>query len=63
MNSQSKINLNIALDGADRYDYQEKFDELKTKVLAVNNGFFQNLNFLSYTQGTGSNFDLDQFAQ
>ena len=48
--SNAQINLNIVLDGADRYEYPEKFEELKNKVLAVNNhyGFFPEnmLNFL-----------------
>ena len=62
--SQAQINLNIVFDGADRYEYLEKFNEMKIKVLAVNNDFFPKLNFLSHTQGTtGSYFDLDQYAQ
>ena len=61
--SHAQINLTIVFEGTDQYEYIEKFNELKTKVIAVNNGFFSSLKFLSYTQGTGSNFDLDQFAQ
>ena len=56
--THSQINLNILLDGAER-----KFDEMRNKVVGINKDFSLNLKFLSYTQGTSSNSDLDQLAQ
>lgn len=57
------INLNIIIDGTDRYEHHENFLMLKDKVLEINNGFFCNLKFMSHTQGTDFSYDLDQYAR